>query len=69
MPLYLAPSSSVELAVYDLLGRRIAVLIDGEQDAGRHTRVWNTGGLASGVYVYRLRAGDFTDTGKMIVIR
>ena len=65
----LATSSAVELAVYDLLGRRIAVLVDGEQDAGRHTRVWDARGLASGVYVYRLRAGTFTDTGKLILIR
>ncbi|NNF57737.1 MAG: T9SS type A sorting domain-containing protein [Rhodothermaceae bacterium] len=65
----LAEATPVRLEVYDLLGRRVAVLVEGEQDAGRHARVWATQGLASGVYIYRLRAGSFSDTGKLLLIR
>ncbi len=69
IPYQLAASSAVELSVYDLLGRRVAVLVDGEQDAGRHLRTWNAEGLASGMYIYRLKAEAFSDTGKLILVR
>ncbi len=63
----------VLLEVFDLLGRRIAVLVDEAREAGYHKAVWtgrrSPSGLASGVYLYRLRAGSFTATERMVVVR
>ncbi len=57
----------VTLAVYDLSGRRVATLADGLLPDGEHERV--VSGLAPGVYIYRLDAGDFVATKKMVVIK
>jgi hypothetical protein len=70
----LKKKSEVRLAVYDLLGRRVRVLVDGEtQEAGPHAITWSgrRGGrpAASGVYFYRLKAGDFTASGKLTLVR
>jgi hypothetical protein len=55
-------SGQVRLAVYDLLGREIAVLVDGPAVAGVYTAVWDAAGVSSGTYFYRLdtRAGSIT---------
>ncbi len=65
---------SVNLSVYDAAGRLITVLIDETRPAGRYTAAWNgedQGGtpVASGVYFYRLVAGEFTRTRKMVLLR
>ena len=66
----LPESDRVRLAVYNLLGERVAVLLDGEaQDAGYHTVVWQPDGLASGVYVYVLESRTQRLTGKLTVLR
>jgi len=52
----LPQASQVSLEVYDMLGRRVAVLADGRQSAGYHTAIFDGSALASGVYIYRLRA-------------
>ncbi len=62
------------LAVYDVAGRLVRVLIDDVVEAGPRDVTWdgkdNAGrGVASGVYFYRLRAGEFTDTRKMVLLR
>jgi hypothetical protein len=57
------------IAVYDLLGRQVAVLVDGVQPAGRYTAVLDADGLASGVYFVRLEAGNETQTQKVLVAR
>jgi hypothetical protein len=59
----------VSLRVYDLLGREVAVLVDGEAEAGRHIAAFDGGGRASGVYFYRLTAGGFTETRAMVLTR
>jgi hypothetical protein len=61
--------SSVTLAVYDLLGREVATLVNGVRDAGRHQAAWDATGMPSGVYVARLRAGDFVDSRKLVLLR
>lgn len=67
---YAVPETSdVLIEVYDLMGRRVATLVDGEQTAGRKTVEWNAGSLAGGVYVYRMTAGSFASTMKMVVVR
>jgi aminopeptidase N len=62
-------SSSVDLRVFDLTGREVAVVVSGEQEAGAHVVSWDASAIASGTYFYRLRAGSFEETKKLIVVR
>ena len=62
-------SSWVRLAVYDILGREVAVLVDGKKEAGSYEVKFDGSNLASGVYLYRLRAGDFVSTKTMLVLK
>ena len=57
------------LKVFDLLGREVAALFEGEADAGIHEVTWNAAGTASGLYYYRLIAGSRVDTRTMILMR
>jgi hypothetical protein len=61
--------SEVSLKVYDLLGREVATLVNQRQEAGRYQVVFDASRLASGVYFYRLQAGAFVETRKMMVVR
>jgi hypothetical protein len=61
--------SEVQLTVYDLLGRKVAVLVDGVQSPGRHEVVFDARNLASGVYVYRMTAGPFSASKKLTIVR
>ena len=57
------------LKVYDVLGREMATLVDGEQSAGVHTVSLDASRLSSGVFLYRLKVGNFSDVKKMILIK
>lgn len=59
----------VTLRVYDVLGRRVATLVDRHQSAGRYETTLDSAQLASGTYFYRLSAGDRTATRRMVVAR
>jgi len=64
----------LSLRIYDAAGRLVATLIDESKPAGTYTATWNGLGtdgraVSSGVYFYRLRAGEFEETKKMILIR
>ena len=59
----------VTLKVYDLLGREIKTLLNEEKPAGRHRFVWNALDRSSGLYFYRMEAGDFIETRKMILLK
>ncbi len=59
----------VTLAVYDLLGREIATVVDGQKAPGSYAVEFDASGLASGLYVYRLTAGSYTQTRKMMLVR
>ena len=61
--------SHVVLAVYTALGQRVATLTEGELQAGRYEVAFSAGGLASGLYFYRLQTRDFTQTRRLILIR
>jgi hypothetical protein len=61
--------SEVELAVYDLLGREVAILVNGRRPAGRFEVKFDGSGLASGVYICRLRAGQYLESRKMVLMR
>ncbi|MDX2128447.1 MAG: S8 family serine peptidase [Chloroherpetonaceae bacterium] len=65
----LPQSSTVLLKVYDMLGREVSTLVDGRKEAGSYTAVFNAQNLSSGVYFYRLQAGSFNQTRKMILIK
>ena len=59
----------VRLAVYDVLGREAAVLIDGSHAAGMHTVTFEVDGLPSGVYLCKLTAGAFSRTSVMTLLK
>jgi parallel beta-helix repeat protein len=59
----------VKLEVYDLVGRRVATLVDSEQRAGYRSVAWNASGMCSGLYFCRLTTGDFCDTRRMILVK
>jgi len=60
-------SEFIQLAVYDILGREAAVLVNEFKQAGRYTISFNAAELSSGIYFYTLRSGDITVTKKMIL--
>jgi 5'-nucleotidase/UDP-sugar diphosphatase len=61
--------SNVKITVYDLLGREIAVLVNERKAAGTYEVSFDGGGLASGVYLYRLTAGSFSAVKKMVLLK
>lgn len=65
----IASKSFVFLKVYDILGREVSTLVSEELPAGTYSRQWSAVDLPSGVYFYRLQAGWFTDTRKLILQR
>jgi DNA/RNA endonuclease YhcR with UshA esterase domain len=70
----LAENSDVKLMVYDVLGRKVRTLVSDRMDAGHHIINWdglNDAGtdVASGMYVYRIKAGDFIAHRKMLLVR
>jgi len=65
----LPQASHVSLSVFNTLGQRVALLVDGKQEAGYHEVNFNASGLTSGVYFYRIQAGEFTETKKLILMK
>jgi|GEM_PF-2036609 len=62
-------ATTVRLEIFNVLGQKIATLVDGPVEAGYHVAVWDAGDVASGIYFYRLVAGDFTETKKMLLLK
>jgi len=65
----LPTATTVNLTVYDLSGRQVATLVNGWRVAGTHEVTFDGSNLASGVYTYRLQAGDFIANGKMALMK
>jgi hypothetical protein len=65
----IAKLSNVKLVVYDMTGSEVQILADNMFHRGRYTVSIDASGLASGTYFYRLKADDFIDTKKMIVVK
>jgi hypothetical protein len=65
----LPTASWVTLEVFNISGQRVATLVDGQKEAGEHTVLWDAGGYASGVYLYRLTADGYVATRKMILLK
>jgi len=61
--------SFVSLKIFDLIGREAAIIFSGELSAGSYSQLWNASNMPSGVYFYRLHAGPFTETKKLILLR
>ena len=61
--------ATISLKVYDILGKEIKTLVNGYQMGGKHTIVFDARNFASGVYYYKLQAGSFSHTRKMILVR
>ena len=67
---YALPTSEpVRLAIYDVLGREVAVLVDRQQAAGLYEVTFEADGLPSGLYFYRLQAGRFSSIRQMSLIK
>jgi flagellar hook assembly protein FlgD len=71
---YLAKAGNIEFSIYDLLGQKVYHISKTGVIAGEHSLVWdgvdmNGSPVASGIYFYRLSAGDFVDTKQMILLK
>jgi len=62
-------SGDVSLVIYNLLGEEVTRLVNGQQDAGYHKATWNASNMSSGIYFYRIQAGDFVETRKMLLLK
>lgn len=65
----LPTASQVTLKVFDLLGRVVATLVNDEQPAGSYSVAWDASHLSSGVYFYRLQAGNLVQTRRLVVVK
>ena len=65
----LPKAAYVTLKVYDLLGREITTLIDESKQPGTYTATWDASSRASGLYFYRMTAGEFVETKKAVLLR
>jgi hypothetical protein len=65
----IAKPVNVSLIVYDVLGREVSRLVSGRIQPGKYTAVWNASGYPSGLYFYKLTAGEFTSVKKMILVK
>jgi photosystem II stability/assembly factor-like uncharacterized protein len=59
----------VTLKIYDMLGREVAILVNDKLSACTHSLNWNASQFSSGIYFYRIQAGDFRDVKRMILIK
>jgi len=65
----LPTASDVTLEIYNIIGQKTATLVNKRLEAGKYSYIWDGGNSASGVYFYRLRAGEFTDAKKMVLLK
>jgi hypothetical protein len=67
---YSIPTSGiVSIAVYNVLGQKVATLVDGQEDAGVHVVEFDGSSLASGMYFYRIDTQNFSETKKMVMLK
>jgi len=65
----LPKAGHVSLVIYNLAGKEVTKLFEGEKPAGNYIAIWDATSLASGIYFYRLQAGDFVLTRKMVLLK
>jgi len=61
--------SHVKLEVFNLRGQKVAMLADSKQQAGYRSVVWDASEVSSGLYFYKLTAGDFTQSRRMMLVK
>jgi hypothetical protein len=61
--------SKVVVTIFNTIGQEIATLVNEEQEAGTRSVVWNGSGVAAGVYYYRIHAGNFVATKKLLLLK
>jgi len=66
---YIPSASNVKLTIYDITGKEVAVLVNENLNPGYYENVFNGANLTSGIYYYKLTAGNFSDTKKMILVK
>ena len=67
---YTLPNAShVTIEIYDILGRRVEMLVQEEQQAGYHQVIWDADDNSSGMYFYRIQAEDYTEAKKMLLLK
>jgi hypothetical protein len=66
---HLPASSFVTLKVFNTAGQEIASLVDRQLPAGDHRTEWNASGVPSGIYFYRIQAGIYSETKKLVVLK
>jgi hypothetical protein len=65
----LAASAMVTLTVFDIVGREVAVLVNERQNAGSYAEAFDASALSSGLYLYQLKAGKYSEIKKMVLVR
>jgi len=65
----LPTDAHVKLEVYNISGQKVATVVDGQQEAGYRSVIWDASEVSSGVYFYKLTTGDFTDTRRMMLVK
>jgi hypothetical protein len=65
----LSTAGNVRITIFDLLGREVITLLNKQKPAGSYQMNWNASGIPSGVYFYRLQAGSFIETKKLILLK
>lgn len=66
---YVPQLSQIQIKVFDVLGNKVATLIEDEKSAGTYELNWNVGNLPSGVYFYMFQTGNFIQTKKMLLLK
>jgi hypothetical protein len=65
----LAQPGKVTLKLYDILGKEVMTLVDANQESGSHSVTLNASRLASGIYIYQLRTGNFIGSKKIVLVK
>jgi hypothetical protein len=65
----LPKASDVSIDIYDILGRKVENLLSEKQPAGSHSITWNVGDVPSGIYFYKIKAGNYSETKKCLFLK
>ena len=67
--LVLVADFGLYLEIFDVLGKRVKILVDEHKNAGNYNIEFNSKKLSSGTYFYRIKAGEFSDVKKMLLLK
>lgn len=65
----LPEKAHVKLDIYNILGQKVETLVDEQKEPGYHSVTWDASDVASGIYFYKLQAGEFTQTKRMTLLK